>query len=454
MPPTFRSASAPRTLGILGLPIHDVTLPGTLALFDSALAVRTPQFCVALEPAHLAALPTDPELLRTLCAAELVLAADPRIASAASGAGIQLLEALEAPTLLDTLIAHAAVHGLRTFAVGSSAEALARFCDNAALRHPGFAATATATLPSANPHAPESLPLVDSIREHRIDLLLIDLPIPEREKWIAMHHSGTGVPWTIGISLRLPGEPAPAAGWAERWNTRSLLRARASLQRKLCSAPQAARTSIEWEIRPDGSMLHLRAPDLIEGQLPQATLAAVQTRRAGDQILVDLSRLSALGTGGLGTLFTLAHTALRQAALLHITKPQQAVAQALKGLGLDPLFPLLDPSRTPATASSGEITARGFSVRSRPPLELTAATAGPFRQGVEERWAEATDALQLIVEMQGVRFMDSSGLGVLLALRRLTEQRQGARFIIEGITPAVQSVIRLAQLEEVFGLNQ
>lgn len=55
----------------------------------------------------------------------------------------------------------------------------------------------------------------------------------------------------------------------------------------------------------------------------------------------------------------------------------------------------------------------------------------------------------VIVELDDVTFVDSSGLRVLVAYRnRFDDDESGARFVIDGMTPAVRRVFEVAGLLE------
>jgi anti-anti-sigma factor len=51
-----------------------------------------------------------------------------------------------------------------------------------------------------------------------------------------------------------------------------------------------------------------------------------------------------------------------------------------------------------------------------------------------------------VLDLSAVRFIDSSGLGVLVRAKRLV-QSQGARLVLTGLQPAVQNVVQLARLD-------
>jgi len=59
------------------------------------------------------------------------------------------------------------------------------------------------------------------------------------------------------------------------------------------------------------------------------------------------------------------------------------------------------------------------------------------------------EAADVVVDLSGVEFLDSAGVGVLVGLFKNARQRGGrARFC--GLTPGVRSVLELIQLDRIF----
>lgn len=58
---------------------------------------------------------------------------------------------------------------------------------------------------------------------------------------------------------------------------------------------------------------------------------------------------------------------------------------------------------------------------------------------------------QLTVDLAGLTYMDSSGLAVLLDVRRRLKEK-GRALILRQMTPAVEKIFRLTQVDRLFGL--
>lgn len=76
-----------------------------------------------------------------------------------------------------------------------------------------------------------------------------------------------------------------------------------------------------------------------------------------------------------------------------------------------------------------------------------ASVCEEFRDYIDELWTD--DLEQITLDMSQVDFIDSSGVGALIGVRK----RWGrGRIILRGVTPHVRSVIELLRLQREFTL--
>jgi anti-sigma B factor antagonist len=81
---------------------------------------------------------------------------------------------------------------------------------------------------------------------------------------------------------------------------------------------------------------------------------------------------------------------------------------------------------------------------------IDSANAAQVKQQALRLLGEAPD---LIVDLSGVAFLDSAGVGVLVGLFKHARSRGGsARFC--GLTPGVRSVLELIQLDRIFEIYE
>jgi anti-sigma B factor antagonist len=94
-----------------------------------------------------------------------------------------------------------------------------------------------------------------------------------------------------------------------------------------------------------------------------------------------------------------------------------------------------------------KIEARGESVRVSEIPALGADEAGGFRDQVR---GSLTDGQKFIeVDLSDTRFLDSSGLGALIALHKTASSRQGTLRVINP-RPQVRQLLELTRMHRVF----
>jgi len=80
--------------------------------------------------------------------------------------------------------------------------------------------------------------------------------------------------------------------------------------------------------------------------------------------------------------------------------------------------------------------------------DIDVETARILRAHIVDRFSEP--ASRVVVDLSGVDFMDSSGLGALVSGWQLT--RDDGAFRIAGANPVVQRVLSITGMEDVFAL--
>lgn len=80
--------------------------------------------------------------------------------------------------------------------------------------------------------------------------------------------------------------------------------------------------------------------------------------------------------------------------------------------------------------------------------ELDLHTVEPFKEAVADALAREPTLCHLILLMQQVTFMDSSGIGAILGRYRDIKER-GGRVAVVGLQPAVRRIFELAGMNRV-----
>jgi len=60
---------------------------------------------------------------------------------------------------------------------------------------------------------------------------------------------------------------------------------------------------------------------------------------------------------------------------------------------------------------------------------------------------------RLVIDLSGVEYMDSSGVGTMVEVKRRVE-RDGGRIILAGLQPRVRSVFEITQLDRFFEIRR
>jgi anti-sigma B factor antagonist len=79
---------------------------------------------------------------------------------------------------------------------------------------------------------------------------------------------------------------------------------------------------------------------------------------------------------------------------------------------------------------------------------IDAAVAIQFKEDMRTQTASATD--RVILDLSEVKFIDSSGLGAIVAAMK--QLGEGRRLDLAGLTPLVDKVLRLTRMDTVFTL--
>jgi anti-anti-sigma factor len=170
--------------------------------------------------------------------------------------------------------------------------------------------------------------------------------------------------------------------------------------------------------------------------------------------LLDMSHVQFIDSTGVGLLIRLQKKVRADGRQLVLLAPTAKVQRALELMRLQNFFdtaPDLPSAQALIVArvreQTGAVQLR-TSAAVNPLLwqgEITAANAQEVWQRSETH-ITARRGRDLIIDMSGVRFMDSTGLGMMIRARKLAEREQ-VKLEFTHLQPAVQNVVQLARLE-------
>lgn len=225
---TVFESTLPETapVAVLGVPFDPVTISETLEIIGRMVASRRPHQIVTANVDFLVQAREDVELRRILLDAHLVLCDGTPVRWASKLLGNPLPERVAGADLVPRLIRIAAEKKLRLFFLGGTNDSMARAIANVKAMHPGIVIEG---------YSPPFHPLLEMDHEEiktriaaaRPDLLFVAFGCPKQEKWIAMHYQSLGVPVAIGVGGTidfLAGHLKRAPIWMQRTGTEWLFR--------------------------------------------------------------------------------------------------------------------------------------------------------------------------------------------------------------------------------------
>ena len=179
-----------------------------------------------------------------------------------------------------------------------------------------------------------------------------------------------------------------------------------------------------------------------------------QTFAAGCHCFLDMSNVRFIDSTGVGLLIRLQKKIRSIDRQLVLLAPSPMVQRALTLMRLENFFATAPdlPSAQALIATrereqSGAVRLRSAAATN--PLlwqgEITAANAEEVWTRTETHLAEK-QRRELVIDMSGVRFLDSTGLGVMVRAKKLA-QREQVKIEFTNLQPAVQNVLHLARLE-------
>jgi N-acetylglucosaminyldiphosphoundecaprenol N-acetyl-beta-D-mannosaminyltransferase len=255
--------------------------------------------------------------------------------------------------------------------------------------------------------------------------------------------------WHLQFRGRQSSKPSPSVGSAQ------------SIQPHAPETGQVSDFSFPSQPRQNGE--HLAQFQSIE--FPERfDMAAVQSSAAlMEQILADgrpcllvMDKVQSIDSTGVGLLISLQKQLSAAHRQLILFAPSNSVRRALALMRLAGFFAsandlgaarqlLLTRAREQAAAVTTR-TAAAFN-----PLlwqgEITAANAQVVWERTQAQVLACTPPRDVIIDLSGVRFIDSTGLGLMVRAKKLA-RNGGANLLFTALPPPVQNVVRIARLEE------
>jgi len=185
-------------VGILGVPFHQVTLPGAVDRIESMVAERGVHYVVTPNVDFLVKAQRDDTLWRILVNADLVLCDGKPIEWASRWLGGPLPGRVAGSDLVPALLTRAAEKGWRIFLLGGGPGAASEAARRIAAAHPSLPKVAHYSPPVAPLEKMNDEEIARRVRAARPHILLVCLGCPKQEYWIWRNCGQLQVPVTIG----------------------------------------------------------------------------------------------------------------------------------------------------------------------------------------------------------------------------------------------------------------
>lgn len=472
----------PRTIVLLGIPFHDVTMEETLDWIGRMIRRGSPSFLVTANLDFATQAAKDVELQRILVEAELVICDGTPLVWASRLTGQPLRERVAGSDLVPRLAERASSEGWKLFLLGGEPASLEAASKNLAAQFPDLKIVGSYSPPFAKFHEMDHADLVSRIREARPDVLLVAFGCPKQEKWIYAHYRDLGVPCSIGVGATidfLAGKVNRAPDWVGKLGLEWIYRAAQEPGRLIGRYAKDLKFLIFQMLRERKAILQPPTSDesarssrakldqediemvLWKGPILAGTLDGLTLPTYTQPFIIDLSHVTMIDSGGLGYLLRTLRRGWARGTVGCFSSASDDVKNILKVTRLDRVIPMAadvsdarellsqqhasDALRPIVDSSDGSML---FSM----PQELVAANASSSAAALTTEWANHPAIHTLRLDLSGTRFIDSSGLGLLIRCHRMVSERGASRLEILHPSDNVKNVIGIARLGDLLGV--
>ena len=477
----FPISSAP-PIAIMGVPFDNVSTAETVQLIRQMVTSRRPHYLATANVDFLVQASHDVELRRILFDAHLVLCDGTPLVWASRMLGNPLPERVAGSDLVPLLLQVAEQEGYRPFFLGSTPDSIEQAAQRIRQNHP--------KLQIAGLYSPPFNRLLemdhDEIRKRilsaRPDLLFVGFGCPKQEKWINMHYRSLGVPVSVGVGATidfLAGRVKRAPLWMQRTGTEWIYRLAQEPKRLLGRYSRdlyhftGAMAGQYWRmrnrkrpsathrenisVRKEVEYCFLEMPARLDFETVHSQRQTFEDFITPERpCVVDLQRVDFIDSTGVGLLIRMQKRSRLMGQQLVCLNPSSNVRRALQLMRLEDFF-ITSPDLAGAEKCLREAN-RTSSVSLVSPAdglptlswhgELTAANT-------EEIWLATVDHLNaramvqrsLTIDLSGLNFIDSTGLGLLIRTKK-HGARQGVEVRFSKANHNVLNVVRLSHLED------
>ncbi|MEI7730755.1 MAG: WecB/TagA/CpsF family glycosyltransferase [Verrucomicrobiota bacterium] len=478
----LRQRSLPAPIAILGVPFDIVTMAGTLELIEEMIISRKPHYAATANVDFVVQAMEDIELRRILLDAHLVLADGMPLVWASRWLGNPLPERVTGSDLVPRLLCEAERKGWRVFFLGGSEQSVAIAAEKSLKKHPNLKIVGAYSPPFKSLLEMDHEDIVRRVCAASPDVLLVAFGCPKQEKWINMHFRKLGVPLSVGVGATidfLAGTMKRAPVWMQRtgteWIYRMLQEPRRLFRRYGTDLWIFSRAIFKqwWHMRTGRaasrtadapaaltilgkSLQVLELPSRLDAEAVRSNSEQWNKLAEADRhLLVDMSKIEFIDSTGAGLLVRFERRmrgSNRQILLLAPSKAAQGALTLMRITDLLPTAPNLEAAREMIARRIAEqatvVTPKlpGAEAALAWQGEIVAANADEVWRSTEQCLDRlAGNASTLTINLAGVRFMDSTGVGLMVRARKQADLR-GIEVQFLAPSPAVQNVLRTLRL--------
>ena len=469
---------------ILGVPFDKLTLAEAVAVIEQMIATRQPHYLATANVDFVVQALRDVELRRILYEAHMVLCDGTPLVWATRWLGNPLPERVAGSDLVPELLKVAEQNGYRVFFLGGKEEIIQQALANLKINHPQLQVAGHLSPPFAPLLEMDHAGICQTIRAANPDLLFVSFGCPKQEKWINMNYRALNVPVAVGVGATidfLAGAVSRAPRWMQqaglewiyrlcqeprrlvrRYGTDLWVFGRAILvqwwqlqarRRRRATAPAALTVSA---VEATASLIHV--PANFDAALVQEHEGLWNELLAAPRsLLLDFSAVESVDSTGVGLVLRLQKQLRANGLQLVLIAPSAVTQRTLKLMRLANFVetaPDLAAARqllAGAVAGAPAVVAINLGPGLPPVVWLGEITAG----NEDEVWRLTKAVLtacaskhqaELLIDLAQVRYVDSSGVRVMVRLRKLALLHR-VTIVFANPQPNVLNVIRMLRLE-------
>jgi N-acetylglucosaminyldiphosphoundecaprenol N-acetyl-beta-D-mannosaminyltransferase len=466
-------------IAILGVPFDNVTTPETLAIIAGMIASGQPHCAATANVDFIVQALEDVELRRILFDMHLVLADGMPIVWASRFLGNPLPERVTGSGLIPLLLAEAERRGWRVFFLGGTEQSVAQAAEKTRAKHPQLQLVGAYSPPFNRLLEMEHEDILRRIHDARPDILLVAFGCPKQEKWINMHYRGAGVPFSVGVGATidfLAGTQRRAPRWMQQTGAEWIFRMVQEPRRlvKRYGKDLWVFTRVIWRqwwhlqqwkkspvpVAPAAVSLDL--PGLVIIKTPESLCAAEvqQLREEWQQaverqdVIFDLAATKMTDSTGMGLLIRLRKRSRELGHRLVLVAPGHQMQAALALMKLTDFFAVEPGLAAARLRVKHETGGAQLSVRTESETlvirwqgEVTAETTPELTVRTEVQMKRLTPGQRVVVDLGGVGFVDSTGVGLMVRLRKQA-LRNNVSLAFAQPNANVMNVMRLLKIDE------